>query len=290
MSTSKRLTEALWNIYRRPEKPVPWSIGNGNLPWNDPIFSQRMLREHLDQSHGAATRIEAERAQQIEWLWSSLGLQAGMQILDVTCGPGFYAVGLATRGCTVTGIDFSPASIEHARALALAHHVAERCTFVEEDVKQVQLEEAAYDAALFLYGQLAVFPKHEAAALLRRIARTLKPGGQLCIELLSQDRVDKNDSSWWYTDDTGLWGDAPFLHLGERMWDAEKQMSLERFYVLHLTTGEFTEILLCDQTYASDEMVSLLRSSGFGKVTIDANWADLPLNDADEWVIYTATR
>ena len=39
---------ALWRIYRRPEAAL-WQDG-GNLPWNDPAFSARMLREHLDES------------------------------------------------------------------------------------------------------------------------------------------------------------------------------------------------------------------------------------------------
>ncbi|MGD2049604.1 MAG: methyltransferase domain-containing protein [Chloroflexota bacterium] len=50
----------------------------------------------------------------MDWLWSKLALKLGAQVLDVTCGPGLYAVELASRGCLVTGIDFSPASIVYA--------------------------------------------------------------------------------------------------------------------------------------------------------------------------------
>ena len=102
-----KLTDALWRIYHRPNRPIAWTNG-GNLPWNDPNFSARMLREHLDESHGAATRVKRERNAQLDWLWSHLNLQPGMTICDLTCGPGFYAVDLAQRGCTITGVDFSP--------------------------------------------------------------------------------------------------------------------------------------------------------------------------------------
>jgi cyclopropane fatty-acyl-phospholipid synthase-like methyltransferase len=54
-----------------------------------------MLREHLDESHGAASRVAKERELQIEWLWAKLGLQPGMRLLDITCGPGLYAVAFA---------------------------------------------------------------------------------------------------------------------------------------------------------------------------------------------------
>jgi SAM-dependent methyltransferase len=113
-----------------------------------------MLREYLDQGHGAASRTDKERAIQLDWLWDKLGLRAGDQVLDVTCGPGLYAVELAQRGCVVTGVDFSPASIDHARNLADARGVTTRCTFTEQDVRQFDYPVAAYGAALFLYGQL----------------------------------------------------------------------------------------------------------------------------------------
>ncbi len=173
---------------------------------------------------------------------------------------------------------------------AAAHGVAQTCTFVEQDVRQSVLPPGAYDAALFLYGQAAVFRREEAVALLAKLAAALKPGGRLCLELLDQEQVDKKASNWWYTDATGLWGDAPFLHLGERWWDAEQQLSQERFLVLHLETGQLDEVHLCDQTYAVAEMVDLLHQAGFAQVDTYAAWDGLPLPDAREWVVYVATR
>ena len=282
---SRRLTDALWRIYARPERPTAWQNG-GNLPWNDPAFSERMLREHLDETHSAASRTSAQRTLQIEWLWQRLALQPGSRVLDLTCGPGLYAVALAQRGCTVTGVDFSPASIRHARHLASETGVADRCTFLEGDVRTVAVDAGAYDAALFLYGQLAVFRREEAAALLHKMAAALRPGGRACIELLDQARVDRKHNTWWFTDDSGLWGETPFLHLGERFWDEDAAMSMERFYTIHLDSGVLDEVLLCDQTYASAEMAALLQNAGFDAVTTFAAWDGLPLYDAAEWIVY----
>lgn len=287
--TNHKLTRALWRIYQRPERPLPWASG-GNLPWDDPDFSRRMLREHLDESHGAATRQTPERARQLDWLWAHLGLQPGQRLLDVTCGPGLYAVPLAQRGCRVTGIDFAPASLAHARQLAAETAVADRCTFIQQDVRQMDQAGQNFDAALLLYGQLAVFTRDEARALLAQVAAALRPGARLCVELLNQERVDKKNSRWWYTDDAGLWGDAPYLHLGERLWYADEALSLERFFILHLETGDMDEVLLCDQTYAADEMVNLMRAAGFAQVDVYPAWDGLPLYDAAEWIVYVATR
>ena len=285
--TTTQLTDALWRIYNRPERPSPWTSG-GNLPWDDPDFSRRMLREHLDESHGAASRQTAERELQLNWLWEKLHLQPGRRLLDVTCGPGLYAVALARRGVHVTGVDFGPASIDYAKGLAVEQGVADRCRFIQQDVRQMDHAGADFDAALFLYGQLAVFTRAEAGALLAQIAESLRPNGRLVVELLNQDRVDKTDSAWWYTDDKGLWGDAPFLHLGERHWHAAEQISVERFHILHLETSQLDEIHLCDQTYAPDEMVAMMRAGGFTSVDVFPAWDGLPLYDAEEWVVYVA--
>jgi SAM-dependent methyltransferase len=272
--------------------PAPWQQRDGNLPWDDPAFSERMLREHLDESHGAASRVRVERTMQLEWLWPRLGLQPNSHVFDVTCGPGLYAVELAGRGCRVTGLDFSPAAIDYARHLARAEGVSAQCRFGQGDVRHMesQYDGAGFDAALLLYGQLAVFPRAEAETLLARLAGALKPGGRLAVELLNPDRVDKTHNTWWFTDDTGLWGDMPFLHLGERFWLAEEETSVERYHILHLDSGQMDEITLCDQTYRAETMVDMLKQAGFGAVEVFLAWDNLPLYDAGEWVVYLAER
>lgn len=287
---SDSLSDRLWHIYRRPWPPKAWQTGQGNLPWHDPDFADRMLRQHLDDSHGAASRQTTERAWQIDWFWQKMGLQAGHHLLDVTCGPGLYAVEFAKRGCQVTGIDISPTAVAYAAELAQAYQVSQRCAFVQQDMRQMQLPAATYDGAILLYGQLAVMPKDEAQAVLQQIAAALKPGAKLCLELLNQDRVDKTDSSWWFTDDSGLWGGAPFLHLGERFWLADEQISVERYHILHLKTGQMDQIELCDQTYAVAEVEAMLTEAGFATTAVYPAWENGPLYDAAEWNVYLASK
>jgi ubiquinone/menaquinone biosynthesis C-methylase UbiE len=279
--------DLLWKIYRRPERPL---LQGSDFPWNDPVFSERVLREHLDESHGAASRTSKERQLQINWLWDKLALFPEANLLDLTCGPGLYAVEFAARGCAVTGIDFSPASIAYAHKLAARRAVLSHCTFIEQDVREMSQPEASFDAAIFLYEQLAVFKKEDAQQALRKIAAALKPGGRLCVELLHQDWVDKNDSSWWFTDNKGLWGASPFLHLGERIWNEEDESSVERYHILYLETGEMAEFSIFDQTYAIEAMTELLREAGFSAVEVYESWDELPLYDANEWVVYVATK
>ena len=64
---NRSLADALWKIYRRPDPVQPWIKGS-DLFWNDPAFSERVLREHLDNTHGAASRESSERMAQIDWM------------------------------------------------------------------------------------------------------------------------------------------------------------------------------------------------------------------------------
>lgn len=288
-SVQRSLAAALWKLYYRDTDPLPWERGV-DFPWHDPDFGRRTLDEHLDESHGAASRTAQERMLQLDWLWHKLDLEPGAQVLDATCGPGLYTVELAHRGCIVTGIDINPAAISFARELARTEGVAERCTFIEQDIRQVKASGGKYDAVLFLYEQLAVYSKREAQLLLNQMADWLRCGGQLVVELLNQDNIDKKDSNWWFTDDTGLWGDTPFLHLGERIWNDEAEASIERYHILHLDTGELKQYTLFDQTYSTEMMRQMLIQAGFSTVDHYLNWGGLPLYDASEWVVYIAGK
>jgi len=65
---------------------------------------------------------------------------------------------------------------------------------------------------------------------------------------------------------------------------------VERYQIVHLETGHLTEIQLCDQTYPVDEMTAMMRRAGFSAVRAYPCWADLPLYDADEWVVLIAEK
>ncbi len=280
-----RLAANLRRIYDRPQPAVPWRDG-ANLPWDEPAFSRRMLAEHLDQSHGAASRplpeIRAQVQRMIEWLH----LRPGMRLLDVTCGPGLYAAEFARQGVHVTGIDFSPASIEYARQLCAGLS----CEFVFGDVRQMDCAGQGFDAAIYLYGQFTVLRPAESSDVLRRIWAALKPGAGLLLEILDDDHFDKKESTWWYTDHRGLWGDFPYLHLGERTWDAEQRAAVERFFIINLQTGEMQTYGLTDQAYTVAQMTAMLHAAGFGAVQIYPAWDGLALKDAAEWIVYIGTR
>lgn len=61
----------------------------------------------------------------------------GVDALELGCGGGQCAVGLAQRGADVTGLDLSTAQLAHARGLADEHGVD--VDFVEGDVTDLSM-------------------------------------------------------------------------------------------------------------------------------------------------------
>ncbi len=280
-----RLAAALQTIYDRPQPAVPWRDG-GNLPWDDPQFSARMLEQHLDQSHGAASRKLPEIRAMVQVMTEWLGLKPGSRLLDVTCGPGLYAAEFARHGIEVTGIDFGPASVRYARELCAGLPVE----IVQGDVREMDVAGRNFDAAIYLYGQFTVLKPEESLDVLRRIHAALKPGAPILLEVLDDGHIDKKNSTWWYTDQGGLWGDFPFLHLGERTWDEERRAIIERFYILNLQSGKMDAYGLSDQAYTAEMMREMLEEAGFRDVSLHPGWDQLALNDAPEWCVYMAER
>jgi SAM-dependent methyltransferase len=286
---SNNLSQALWKIYNRSDNPHPTDSQIDRF-WRDPAFSERVLSEHLDDEHGAASRPDMEQQNQIDWLWQKLSLTDSAHLFDVTCGPGLYAVKFARKGCQVTGVDFNPTAIAYAKDLALSEGLTSPCNFVEQDIRAMNYAGHNFDAALFLYAQLESFDRPDALKILKQIADSLKPGGKLCLEMLNQDHVDKTNSSWWYTDDQGLWGDAPFLHLGERFWYADEEIAVERYHIIHLETGQIDKTYICNQTYSIQAMTTMLKQAGFDSVQVYPAWDGLSLYDAEEWIVYIGEK
>jgi SAM-dependent methyltransferase len=277
---------ALAMLRERRVPGLPWVDGE-NLPWDESAFSQRMLREHLDQAHAAASRPLGEILIHVEGLERELKLSAGDRILDVTCGPGLYCHELARRGYRVTGVDFAPAAIGYAREKAAEEGLD--CTFVQQDVRQMDFYEE-FGAAILLYGQPNAFTQHDAASLLRRVAKALVPNGRFIAEVHNIDCIDKEQYTDWEVGESGLFGDYPQLCLHEQFWNEEEQAALDRYYILDMETGEMHEYAVCEQGYTLDGYRALLAQAGLKLNRVYGGWDGHPASEDDEWFILCAEK
>lgn len=119
---------------------------------------------------GADTLLEAET--------DAVGDVTGLDALHVQCHVGFDAVSLARRGARVTGVDFSPAALAKARAIAA------RCgvdvEYVEADVLDLPAAlHGRFDLAYATIGVLVWIA--DVDAWMRSVAALLRPQGRLVL-------------------------------------------------------------------------------------------------------------
>jgi len=85
--------------------------------------------------------------ERFDLIMSELHDIAGKRVLDVGTGSGRYAVELAARGASVTGVDFSSEMLTLAREAARQRGVTERCRWLEGDFLSLDLGDR-YDVTL----------------------------------------------------------------------------------------------------------------------------------------------
>ncbi|HSB66724.1 MAG TPA: class I SAM-dependent methyltransferase, partial [Anaerolineales bacterium] len=254
------------DLVNRASTPNPWEEGE-NIPWSDPEFSRRMLREHLSQEHDAASRRFEIIDRQVEWIHSSLLDYQSAKILDLACGPGLYSERLARLGHTCQGIDYSPASIEYAKSISQRDHLS--CSYFHADIRQANFPQGV-NLVMLIYGEFNVFRRLDAKAILEKAWRALEPNGWLLLEPHPYDVVRQlgEKPASWYSSHAGLFSDQPHLVLRENFWDENLHTATMRYYIIEARSGEVTRYAQSMQAYRDDEYRSLLSSQGFHDVQI----------------------
>lgn len=125
-------------------------------------------------------------ANEVAFLVEELGLQTGMRVLDVGCGPGRHAYALAEMGIAVHGIDIAQTFVDLAIAGAPAGATFERLdaralTFDTEFDAVISLCQGAFGLA---GGAGAAGPDPD-GVVLDGMARALRPGGRIAVSAFS---------------------------------------------------------------------------------------------------------
>jgi SAM-dependent methyltransferase len=118
--------------------------------------------------------------QEVDFLVDALGLQPGMRVLDVGCGPGRHTNELARRGIEAHGIDISQRFVDVAGEDAPAGASFERL-----DARALAFD-GEFDAAISLcQGAFGLLGGTDDGAVLTGMARAVKPGGRVACSAFS---------------------------------------------------------------------------------------------------------
>ncbi len=247
-------------VWRRVP-PQPTDSGE-KIPWHEPEFSERMLAEHLTQRHDRASRRQAVVEQHVVWLHQELLGGRPSRVVDICCGPGLYTAALARRGHTCTGIDFSPASIRHARECAASEKLD--CSYREADVRDADYG-TGYELALLIFGELNSFGLAEARRITERCHAALAPVGRLVLEAHPYEAVRRygQQPPRWYSSSGGLFSSRPHVVLSEAFWDETTSVATRRHFVVDAETHLVRSYTETARAYADEELQTLLTDAGF---------------------------
>ncbi|NJN15567.1 MAG: methyltransferase domain-containing protein [Oscillochloris sp.] len=195
-------------------------------------------------------------------------------LLDLACGQGRHSIPLAQGGFQVTGLDASPELLAQAKHAAAAAAVT--ATFVAGDMRTIPYVEC-FDAAINMFTAFGYFADEaENQAVLNGIARALKPGGRLVMELAHRDRAVQapQHNDWYELDDgTTVWLRRHFdavrgISTTIERWRDPEGNEHERYHRIRL--------------YTATELGAMLRSAGltpinwFGSIALQSFSADAP--------------
>jgi len=145
----------------RIDQPVDSSLFE-RFPWLYAFLRERVFRDDTD-------RIVAS-------LWPESAPVGGSNLLELGCGPGFYARRLAERfpEVDVCGIDRSMQQINHATSRALESSLA-NCRFERGDAQAIAYGANSVDVVI-ASRLFTILPDPERA--LGEVHRVLRPGGR----------------------------------------------------------------------------------------------------------------
>ncbi len=246
-SGAAALPEALAQRPRRPKR---------SKPWFEEVFDEDYLRTLPFMSADQTLR-------EVEFIESSLGVKPGGQILDVGCGYGRHAIELVQRGLDVTGLDLSLPLL--LRAADEAQKRAMSVNFVHADMREMAFDKQ-FDGACCMLTSFGYFDEETNLRVAEGIARALKPGGRLLLDLVNRDYVvgDLPSRVWWEGNGCVVLEEVDFNFHTSRI-------ITHRSIVFE--DGRQVEQEISVRAYSLHEIGRLLRQAGFRVIDISGGLA-----------------
>ena len=190
---------------------------------------------------------------EINFLLDYFKLEPGNSVLDVMCGYGRHAIGLARKGIAVTAVDNLEDYIVEIKKGAQEENLP--LTTVCESVLQFKTKEK-FDLAICMGNSLNFFDLKESETLLSMISSQLKPGGSLLIntwslaEIVARNFQEKSQS---FIGDFAFLTDCKFLFHPSR---------IEIDSIITAPDGTTERKKAVDYIFSLNEMENMLIRSG----------------------------
>ncbi|MEV0774246.1 class I SAM-dependent DNA methyltransferase [Streptomyces sp. NPDC050433] len=207
-------------------------------------------------------------------------------VLDVCCGTGMTIRTLQDEGFRVTGVDASASMLDIARTRTDPGTALHRLTLPDERLGEL----GPFDAALVCFDGANYFTGDGAlTAILRQLARALRPGGVLVFDLSTRPNFESIAGLGEFGED---FGDFAYVWNTHHIQDSPHYEYLVSLFV---PEGELFRRVVerhSQRWFSHDEVERALRDTGFTATAVTDNYSDRRATDAtrrDTWSARLAT-
>ena len=215
-------------------------------PWWEELFNDDYLRT-------VGTITDAEIGADANFIEDSLGVAKGATVLDLACGTGRHAIELGRRGYQVVGFDLSLSML--ARASDEAQERGQKINFVQGDMREMTFEDA-FDGVYCWQTSFGFFEEEKNAAVIGRVHRALRKGGQFLLDVVNRDYVAREAPSLVWFEGDGC------ICMDEMQMDfITSRLRIKR--TMMIDDGRSKEIEYSVRAYSLHELGKLLHDAGF---------------------------
>jgi SAM-dependent methyltransferase len=231
--------------------------GKKPKPWFEDLFSEDYIKT-MDVLPDEHVRRE------VDFVEESLGVEKQGVILDLACGRGEMAIELASRGYNVVGLDLSPVALamahENLRIRAAESEMEAKPSFMRTDMRELNFEEN-FDGAYCWATSFGYFEDDVNVAVLKRLHRALRQGGNLLIDVANRDYIaPRSPSLVWFEGDRCTCMDEMQVDFLTSRLKVKRTAMFE--------DGHSREVEYSLRLYSLDALGRMLREVGFRVVEV----------------------
>lgn len=222
----------------------------------------------------------SEAAGQVPALLERIGVHGGA-VLDLGCGPGRHSLPLARAGLDVTAVDTSELLLGELRRRSEEAGLA--LDIRREDMREFN-RPGAFDAVVVMWTTFGYFEReadHE--RVLDNIARSLKPGGTLLLDLLGLETLCRTLEPVHLTE----YEDGSLLVERPALVDHNKRIENEWILIRGDRADRAT---FSHRVWSAGEIARLIESAGLELEAIDGDLEGAPYDFESERMYVIARR
>ena len=227
----------------------------------------------------ATQSIARERTEnELAFICEALKPKADHRLLDLGCGYGRIANGLAQRGVSVTGVEAKAALLNEARSSALKRGLT--VEYLLADIR-APLTGGPYDSALLWFFTFGYHSDDDNLSILRHVAAALKSGGKLLLDQYNTAALARTADQHTVLD----FGDS--LIIQKPIWDlAAGRWGAERVAV---RDGQIRRARFLCRCYTVPELRNMLGTAGYRDIQFFGDGFE-PITPSSTRIIALATK